>query len=127
MIAWVDEDFMKCFGNIVEEDVPARTVHLWKLTNACWDPKIVDLLNREQQGRAYTHFAHIHQLMARGQLSRSTYMGGCNAIYVRADGQRPGVVPYKFDNGRFRLYGHFVGEGRGDYAFHGPGDWVCGG
>jgi len=126
-IVRVDEDFMHCFGDIVEEDVPARTVHLWKFTNACRDREVVDLLNREQQGRAYTYFAHIYQLMARRHLSRSTYMGGCNVVYAEAGGKRPAALPYKFDNGRFSLYAHFVGEGRGDQAVHGCGDWVCGG
>ncbi|RJQ34268.1 hypothetical protein C4568_02895 [Candidatus Parcubacteria bacterium] len=66
-IAWLGSNFQHHFGDVVEEDVPGRTINVWQLAKYSRDPAIIADLGGEEKPELQIHLAHMWQMMELGE------------------------------------------------------------
>lgn len=80
-IAWIGNNFHHHFDDVVEEDVPARTINIWELVKGSRDPVIIIALGGEDKPNTQTHLAHTFQMMKLGEKGKSRLDGYANLGY----------------------------------------------
>ncbi len=80
-IGWVGDSFHHHFGDMVEENVPARTINIWELVKGSRDPAIILTLGGESKPDTQTHLAHTFQMMELGEKGKGRLDGYANLGY----------------------------------------------
>lgn len=62
-IGWIGPRFQTHFGEVVEENVPARNLYVWELTRKTLDEPIVGSLGGWRAQKTQTYLAHQFQMM----------------------------------------------------------------
>ncbi len=93
-IGWIGPNFQTHFGDVVEEDVPAKTVHVWQLTKKSLDAPIIKLFGGEESPKTQTYLAHQFQLMELGEKGKERLDGWANFGYKSSPVDNYLWVPY---------------------------------
>lgn len=106
-ITWVGDNFQHHYGDLVEEDVPARVVPIWELVRGSVDAPIIKLLGGSDEPRTETYLAHTFQMMELGEKGKGRLDGFANFGYKESPKDGALWVPgWNVDGGEFNVEAH---------------------
>lgn len=117
-LRWLGSNFQEHYGDVVEEDVPARTLYIWELIKRSLDEPVTKLLGAPNDPNTQTHLAHMFQMMELGEKGKGRLDGYANFGYKTSPKDGKLWVPgWNVDGGEF-----FVGA----FSSSSPGGWLDG-
>ena len=83
-IGWIGENFQHHYGDVVEENVPARIVYIWELIKRSLDEPVITILGGADEPNTQTHLAHTFQFMELGEKGKGRLDGYANFGYKKS-------------------------------------------
>ena len=117
-IDWIGDNFHEHFDDLVEVDVPERTVYIWELLKDSLDEPIIKLLGGADESETLTSLAHTFQMMELGEKSRGRLDGYANFGYKNSPKDGTLWVPF------WLVFGG--GFGVEAYSSSDPREWSVG-
>lgn len=105
-IGFVGPDFRQHFGDVVEENVPARTLYIWEFVKNSLDAPVIKIFDNgiDENPKTETHLAHMFQMMELGEQGKGMLDDCTNFGYKLSPQDELLWVPYWFvRSGKFRV------------------------